>query len=114
MSLELIWRISAEAYLQLHEFEALILADAGKLDWEYLDHDEQIQCLVEMVGSQNPELIDGTPHGAPSKRILSELHEYDKVNSGVLVAEKIGLQTMKAKCPHFREWVELLEGLAAP
>ena len=43
---------------------------------------------------------------------LSELPEYDKANSGVLVAEKIGLQTMKAKCSHFRTWVELLEGLA--
>ncbi len=41
-----------------------------------------------------------------------ELPEYDKVNSGVLVAEKIGLQTMKTKCSHFRAWVELLEGLA--
>ncbi len=41
-----------------------------------------------------------------------ELPEYDKANSGVLVAERIGLQTMKSKCSHFRTWVELLEGLA--
>ncbi len=98
-------------YIQLHEFEALILADAGKLDWEYLDHDAPIRRLVDMVGNQNPELIDDTPEGAPSKRILRELPEYDKANSGVLVADKIGLQTMKAKCSHFRTWVELLEGL---
>ncbi len=77
-------------YIQLHEFEALILADAGKLDWEYLDHDAPIRRLVDMVGNQNPELIDDTPQGAPSKRILHELPEYDKANSGVLVAEKIG------------------------
>ncbi len=99
-------------YIQLHEFEALILADPGKLDWEYLDHDAPIQCLVDMVGNQNPEMIDDTPEGAPSRRILHELPEYDKANSGVLVAEKIGLQTMKTKCSHFRTWVELLEGLA--
>jgi hypothetical protein len=99
-------------YIQLHEFEALILSDAGKLDWEYLDHDAPIRRLVEMAGNQNPELIDDTPEGAPSKRILRELPEYDKANSGVLVAEKIGLQSMKAKCSHFRTWVELLEGLA--
>ena len=99
-------------YIQLHEFEALILADVGKLDWEYLDHDAPIQRLVHMVGNQNPELIDDTPEGAPSKRILHELPEYDKASSGVLVAEKIGLQTMKTKCSHFGTWVELLEGLA--
>ncbi len=98
-------------YIQLHEFEALILADVRKLDWEYLDHDEPIRRLVDMVGNQNPELIDDTSEGAPSKRILHELPEYDKANSGVLVAEKIGLQTMKTKCAHFRAWVELLEGL---
>ncbi len=52
-------------YIQLHEFEALILADAGKLDWEYLDHDAPIRRLVDMVGNQNPELIDDTPEGRP-------------------------------------------------
>ena len=43
---------------------------------------------------------------------LSELPEYDKANSGVLAAEKIGLQNMKRKCSHFLAWVESLEGLA--
>ena len=43
---------------------------------------------------------------------LNELPEYDKASSGILVAEKIGLQTMKTKCSHFRAWVERLEGLA--
>jgi hypothetical protein len=75
-------------YIQLHEFEALILADAGKLDWQYLDHDAPIRRLVDMVGNQNPELIDDTPEGVPSGRILHELPEYDKVNSGVLVGKR--------------------------
>ena len=101
-------------YIQLHEFEALILADVRKLELEYLDRDQivPIRRLVDMVGNQNPELIDDTPEGAPSKRILHELPEYDKANAGILVAEKIGLHAMKAKCSHFRAWVERLEGLA--
>jgi hypothetical protein len=99
-------------YIQLHEFEALILADVGKLDWEYLDHDAPIRRLVQMVGNRNPELIDDTPDGVPSKRILRELPEYDKANLGVLVAERIGLEIMKTKCSHFRNWLELLERLA--
>ena len=30
-------------YIQLHEFEALILADPRQLDWEFLEHDSPIQ-----------------------------------------------------------------------
>lgn len=99
-------------YIQLHEFEALILADVRQLDCEYLEHETAIQRLVDMVGGNNPELIDDHPRHAPSKRILREIPVYDKANAGVLVAQKIGLQTMRARCRHFSEWVDLLETLA--
>ncbi len=99
-------------YIQLHEFEALILADPRKLDWEYLDHDAAIGALISMVGNRNPELIDDGPTTAPSKRILKEIPEYDKVSSGVAVAEKIGIPALRAKCRHFGEWVSGLEQLS--
>ena len=98
-------------YIQLHEFEALILADPQKLDWEYLDHDAAIGALISMVGNRNPELIDDGPTTAPSKRILKEIPEYDKVSSGVAVVEKIGIPALRAKCRHFDEWVSGLEQL---
>ncbi len=98
-------------YIQLHEFEALILADPNALEWEYLDHDNSIANLVDMVGLQNPELIDDGVTTAPSKRILAEIPEYDKATAGVSVAEKIGLPTLRAKCAHFNEWVTKLEKL---
>ena len=98
-------------YVQLHEFEALILADAKNLDWEYLEHDKQIKKLIAMVGDQNPELINDGPMTAPSKRILIESPEYDKVTAGVSVAERIGLQILRDKCKHFNEWLTCLEQL---
>ena len=98
-------------YIQLHEFEALILADPRKLDWEYLDHDAAIDALISMVGNQNPERINDGPTTAPSKRILEVIPEYDKVTSGVAVAEKIGIPALRAKCRHFDEWVSGLEQL---
>ncbi len=98
-------------YIQPHEFEALILADPVKLDWEYLEHDKAIKRILEMVGSQNPELINDNPDTAPSKRILKEIPEYDKVSSGVAVVEHIGLQALRGKCPHFNDWVTRLERL---
>jgi hypothetical protein len=99
-------------YIQLHEFEALILADPRQLDWEYLEHDVPIENLISMVGSQNPELINDGKETAPSKRILKEIPEYDKVTAGVAVAGKIGLQTLREKCNHFNEWLSGLEQLA--
>lgn len=98
-------------YIQLHEFEALILADPRQLDWEYIDHDESITRLVQMVGNQNSELINDGFETAPSRRIIKEIPEYDKRSAGVAVAGKIGLSVLRSKCPHFDEWITKLEKL---
>ena len=98
-------------YIQLHEFEALILAEPQLLDWEYLEHDDPINNLKAMVAGKNPELINDGPTTAPSKRILSEIPEYDKVTAGVSVAGKIGLQTLRRQCKHFNDWLSGLEQL---
>lgn len=98
-------------YIQLHEFEALILADPQQLDGEYLGHDQAINNLISMVGDKNPELINDGPETAPSKRILNEIPEYDKATAGPAVAEKIGIRTIREKCPHFHEWLSILEQL---
>lgn len=101
-------------YIQLHEFEALILADPQHLGWEYLDRATQIKNLSSMVGDKNPELINDGRETAPSKRILKEIPEYDKVIAGVTVTGKIGLPTLRAKCRHFNEWLTQLENLGRP
>lgn len=110
-------------YIQLHEFEALILADPKQLDWEYLEHDRPIQRLIDMVKKEgrnpglidkvekedgNPELIDDGEHTAPSKRIIAEISEYagNKATSGPLVAGKIGMATLCKRCQHFAEWID--------
>ncbi|OQX29056.1 MAG: hypothetical protein B0D92_05810 [Spirochaeta sp. LUC14_002_19_P3] len=99
-------------YIQLHEFEALILADPQQLDWEYLDHDGPIDKLKNMVADKNPELINDGPTTAPSKRIIAEIQEYSKVMAGVVVAAKIGIPTLRQKCRHFNDWLTSLENLA--
>ncbi len=99
-------------YIQLHEFEALIFADPQQLDWEYLEHDGPIKNLIDTAKNKNPELINDDPQTAPSKRIMKEIPEYDKVTAGVSVTEKIGLQTLREKCRHFHEWISRLENLS--
>ncbi|MEW8115742.1 MAG: DUF4276 family protein, partial [Candidatus Thiodiazotropha sp.] len=97
-------------YIQLHEFETLILADPKQLDWEYLEHDQPIQNLIDMVEKEggNPELIDDGEHTAPSKRIIAEISEYagNKTISGPLVAGKIGMTALCKRCQHFAKWID--------
>lgn len=101
-------------YIQLHEFEALLLCDPSKFDHQYLNHDTQIKSLQEMVsGFESPELIDDGTETAPSKRIIKEIPEYayQKAVASQIIAENIGLDMMRSKCPHFNRWLEKLEAL---
>jgi hypothetical protein len=109
------WRLIP--YIQLHEFEALLLADPAKLDWEYLEHPRPIARLVELAGRyESPELIDDGPDTAPSKRIIAEIPEYafQKASVGPQIARQIGIVRLREKCPHFSAWVERLESLGQP
>jgi hypothetical protein len=101
-------------YIQLHEFEALILSDPSKFDWEFIEHAEAIGRLVTLCGAfASPELIDDGEDSAPSKRIIREIPEYEgrKASAGPLIAAKIGLPLIRQKCPHFDEWLKKLEAL---
>lgn len=102
-------------YIQLHEFEALVLADPQKLDWEFLEHNRQISKLVTLASQQNPELIDDGVETAPSKRIEREIPEYEgrKSSAGPIVVGKIGLETLRQRCWHFGEWLGKLEALGS-
>ena len=102
-------------YIQLHEFEALLLSDPQELNSQSDDRDQEIENLVKMVGEfDSPELIDDGSQTSPSKRIIAEIPEYygRKVSAGPTVAERIGLPTLRAKCRHFSEWLDTLESLS--
>lgn len=102
-------------YIQLHEFEALILAGPRELDSQFDNRADGIARLEAMV-SQFPssEHINEGTDTAPSKRIIREIPEYEgsKVSAGPIVAAKIGLPTLRSKCSHFAQWLDKLERLA--
>jgi hypothetical protein len=103
-------------YLQLHEFEALLLSDPSKFDWEFMEHEQAIARLVALSESvSSPEEIDEGEDTAPSKRIIREIPEYEgrKASAGPLIAAKIGLTTLREKCPHFNAWLARIEVLGA-
>lgn len=103
-------------YLQLHEFEALLLADPQQLIYAYPSQNTGIAKLIqELRPFDNPELIDDHPDSAPSKRIIVHIPEYegDKASSGPIVAKHIGLVKLRGKCRHFNEWLTKLEKIRA-
>jgi hypothetical protein len=80
-------------YVQLHEFEALLLVNPDRLLTMYPDEISGVTRLKRDIGQTNPEEINESPITAPSKRIIHFLPNYEgqKAQVGPLVAEDIGL-----------------------
>lgn len=101
-------------FIQLHEFEAYLFSDPRWFEYFYDDHKKQIGRLQDISDSvSTPELINDGPDTAPSKRIIKEFPDYKgaKRTIGPQVAELIGLENIRSKCPHFDGWLNTLEKL---
>lgn len=102
-----LWRFTP--HLQLHEYEALLLAAPEALTHFYPDRADAVAALRADIAGLAPEAVNEGPETAPSKRIIRHIPEYDKVVAGVVVAMEIGLPTLRAHCPHFHAWLTELE-----
>ncbi|HUT24413.1 MAG TPA: DUF4276 family protein [Sumerlaeia bacterium] len=101
-------------YIQLHEFEALLLCDPTAFERSFPARGDAVRDLARIASAfDSPELIDDGDDTAPSKRIIHHIpeYEYQKGSAGPLVAKRIGADLMRAKCRHFNEWVTKLETL---
>lgn len=99
------WRFVS--YIQLHEFEALLFASEDGFRKYFSDKEiPELQRIIE--SHENPEEINSSPEGAPSKRLLRIVQDYDKVVYGNIIALEIGLKNIIEKCPRFKAWTELL------
>lgn len=105
-----LWRFTP--YLQLHEFEALLLTDVDAIG-RVLPQDDPsgIDGLRADVSGLPPEEVDQGPRSAPSKRIIRHFPSYEgqKATAGPLIAAEIGLPRLRAACPHFGAWLDELE-----
>ena len=99
-------------YVQLHEFEGLLFSDVEKFVEQIGAKQGNAKGLRKIANRfPNPEKINDNKNTAPSKRILRIIPEYNKVTYGSLIAKKIGLENIRAKCPRFNCWVTKLESL---
>ena len=98
-------------YVMMHEFEAMLFSDCALfsqgIDCPRLER--KFQAIVERYGE--PEKINDTPDGAPSKRIEQLVNDYEKPLMGILAILEIGLEKIRAACPHFNDWLTRLEQL---
>ncbi len=98
--------------VMMHEFEAMLFSDCVAFGTAIGRPDLIPDFQAIRDGFENPEDIDDSPETAPSKRIEALFPAYQKVLMGSLAALEIGLERIRAECPHFRGWLERLEARA--
>jgi len=100
-------------YLQLHEFEGILFSNIDVFTRNFKNEEfvefENFRKIFETY--PNPENINDRPEYAPSKRLLYHINDYNKVVYGATLAQEIGLQQIRNKCPRFNNWVEKLEAV---
>ncbi len=90
------------------------MSEPSKLAERFPEYEQEVQQLLEVCNRfPSPELINDGATTAPSKRINQFIPGYEssKVSVAPLIAQKIGLQTIREKCSHFNEWLTQLEQL---
>lgn len=100
-------------YIQLHEFEGLLFCEMETFDQLIPQEDllDKPELISTIQNNPNPELINDTPDNAPSYRLKRLIRGYNKIVYGALLAENIGLERLRIKCPRFNQWITNLESI---
>ena len=93
--------------MAVHEFEALLFSDTSLLASSLGIDMALIDETLRVYGS--PEAINTRPDKIPSRQIANWLDgRYIKTVQGVAIADKIGIDKMRAACPNFDDWLNRL------
>lgn len=102
-------------YVQLHEFEALLFAEPKELAYSLQSiawrREEELAMAFQTIRDEvgDPEAIDDGFDTCPSRRIQRVVAGYRKRAFGPLIAERIGIERLRAACAHFSDWIRRLE-----
>ncbi len=99
-------------FVVMHEFESLLFSDCASFSRGIgsPDLEPQFRRIRDQFGT--PEEINDSAATAPSKRVEDLVPGYEKPPLGILAVLEIGLDRIRAECPHFDGWVSHLESLA--
>ena len=96
-------------YVIMHEFEGLLFSDCSRFA-EGIGHPELVPQLQTIRNAfPSPEEINDSPCTAPSKRVKALVPHYEKPLFGTMAILEIGLEAIRAACPLFHQWLQLLE-----
>jgi hypothetical protein len=95
--------------LVLHEVEAWVLADCGRLGDLMGDQGPAAELMRIVREASGPELVNDGRDTAPSKRIISAYPRYVKRADGPLIIADVGLDAVRASCPHLDGWLRQIE-----
>ena len=96
-------------FVVMHEFEGLLFSDCQAFA-EAIARPQLSQPFQDIRQQfATPEEINDSPVTAPSKRLEGLVAGYEKPLFGTLAALRMGLDTIRNECPHFKDWLERLE-----
>jgi hypothetical protein len=100
-------------YVMMHEFEGMLFSDCAQFALSIGEPKISAKLSAIRNGFGSPEEINDSPHTAPSKRIEALIPGYQKPLHGNIAAIDIGLESIRAQCPHFSNWLSRLEAWIA-
>ena len=97
-------------FVVMHEFEGLLFSDCAA--FASAIGRPRLAASFQSIRDKfaTPEEINDSPVTAPSKRVEELVPGYQKPLLGNLAALEIGLDAIRAACPHFNSWIIDLEG----
>lgn len=96
-------------YIQLHEFEALLFTDIETIDDILkINRESRLPDLTKILHQYGEAEYIDTDKG-PSKYLAELYPNFGKKTEGLIIAEKIGLDSMREQCSHFDKWLKKLE-----
>ena len=99
-------------HIQPYEFEALLFSEVSRFTEEEPAWAQWVGQLAEARRqASSPEHINDGQNTHPSARLL-QLPGYRKVQHGLAVSARIGLDRIRAECRHFGAWLSRIETLA--
>ncbi|MEN9843237.1 MAG: hypothetical protein RLZZ612_1066 [Pseudomonadota bacterium] len=105
-------------YIQMYEFEALLFSDVSKFQLVLDNWNEKVDNALTNVRNafETPENINNSRETSPANRIDSAFGKgsFSKVLHGPMIAEAIGLATIRQNCAGFDAWVGQLEEWGRP
>lgn len=92
-------------HLILHETETWVFAARTQLAELYGNPEIETRLDADVALAGGEELVNDHPETAPSKRLKKYHPQYIKTSDGPVAIADLGLDALRARCPHLDAWL---------